>query len=176
MAEIYGLYSGRDGRVRYVGQTLGLCTDRFKQHPSSRRMCSWFHNEWRDGYPIGCVLLESCDDAVRSVVERRWIRRFPAGDLLNERDRPWFAAQCGTPPKIPEIRAYMRRYLFNVGGFRGVHYDRQADYYFVRMYTGSNFEWLLGNEMPDWSGNIFFPARTAALIARDKDRRWRQHV
>jgi hypothetical protein len=70
----------------------------------------------------------------------------------------------------------MRRYYFNVGGFRGVHYDRKSHYYFVWMYTGTGADYLLGNEMPDWGGNIWFSDRTAALIARDKERRWRPYV
>ncbi len=54
MAEIYALYSGGDGRVRYVGQTVGLCADRFKQHlrAPSTNLYKWFHKEWSDGYPV----------------------------------------------------------------------------------------------------------------------------
>jgi hypothetical protein len=176
MAEIYGLYSGRDGCVRYIGQTVGLCTDRFEQHKRSpsTNLHKWFHNEWRDGYPIECVRLQSCDDDVRRRVELYWMARFPG--LLNDRisAQTWLTAHCGNPPKIPEITAYMRRYLFNVGGFRGICYDRHWDCYQVLMYTG---EWLFGDEcdemMPGWGGNMWFPDRTAALIARDKARQRR---
>ena len=179
MAEIYALYSGRNGRVRYVGQTTGLCTDRFEQHKRSpsANLYKWFNNEWRDGYPVECARLESCDHDVRSSVERQWMARFPG--LLNERMsfRIWMSAHCGKPPKVPEINAYMRRYLFNVNGFRGVCYDRHWDCYQVLIYTGFAVEWLLGDEMmPGWGGNIYFSDLTAAVKARDNDRKWRKTV
>jgi hypothetical protein len=172
MAEVYGLYSGRDGRVRYVGQTVGPCKDRFEEHKrSSWKLRKWFRNEWTAGYPIECVLLQSCDNEVRFRVELDWMARFP--DLLNERisAQTWLTAACGKPPKVPKIIDHMRRYYFNVGGFRGVHYDRRAHYYFVLTCTG---EWLLGHEMPDWGGNIWFADPTAALNARDRDRQCRR--
>jgi hypothetical protein len=96
--------------------------------------------------------------------------------LLNERKRGYWG---GKPPVIPEIREYMRRYLCNVGGFRGIRYDRHWDCYQVLMYTGSGVaDWLFGDEademMPGWGGDMWFPDRTAAVIARDKVRRWRR--
>ena len=30
--------------------------------------------------------------------------------------------------------------------------------------------------MPGWGGNMWFPDRTAALTARDKDRKWRPYA
>jgi hypothetical protein len=179
MAEVYALFSGRDGRVRYVGQTTGLCGDRFKQHlqSPSTKLNEWFRNEWRHGYPIECVRLQSCDYNVRTIVERQWMARFPG--LLNDRisSQIWLKAVCGKPPKVPEITAYMRRYYFNVGGFRGVHYDRHWDCYKVLLHTG---EWLFGDQcdemMPGWGGNMWFPDRTAAVIAREKARQWRPYM
>jgi len=114
MAEIYGLFSGRDGRVRYVGQTTGSHEDRFKQHLRSPSNClySWFHSEWKYGYPIESVLLQSCDDAVRGPVERWWMARFPG--LLNDRisGQIWLTGACSTAPKIPEITAYIRHNIY----------------------------------------------------------------
>jgi hypothetical protein len=116
---------------------------------------------------------------VRTIVERQWMARFPG--LLNDRmsGQIWLTASCSKPPKVPEIAAYMRRYYFNVGGFRGVHYDRYWDCYQVLNYTGSGAEWLFGDQcdemMPGWGGNMWFPDRTAAVIARDKVRQWRPH-
>jgi hypothetical protein len=69
----------------------------------------------------------------------------------------------------------MRRYLCNVGGFRGIRWDRHWDRYQVLMYTGSGADWLFGDEcdeiMPGWGGNMWFPDRTAALIAREARKR-----
>src|SRR6266404_1173947 len=66
---------------------------------------------------LKCVRLQSCDDDVRTIVERRWMARFPG--LLNDRmsGQIWLTAICSKPPKIPGNTAYMRRYYFNVGGF-----------------------------------------------------------
>jgi len=103
--------------------------------------------------------------------------KFPG--LLNDRisEHTRLIAICGRPPKIPEITAYMRRYYFNVGGFRGVHYDRHWDCYRVLLFNG---EWLFGNQcdemMPGWGGNMWFSDRTAAVIARDKARQWRPYM
>jgi hypothetical protein len=40
VAEIYGLFSGRDGRVRYVGMTAGDRHDRFKEHRAAAELAS----------------------------------------------------------------------------------------------------------------------------------------
>jgi hypothetical protein len=178
MAEIYGLFSGRDGQVRYVGQTAYSCADRFKQHLRRPSDClhSWFHNEWKDGYPIECVRLETCDDALCTIIEVEWMAKFPG--LLNKRisGQTWYKGWCSKPPKIPEIKAYMRRYHFNVGGFRGICYDKHWDCYQVLICDGYE-QWLFGDNcdemMPGWGGNMWFPDRTSAVIARDKARRWR---
>lgn len=178
MADIYGLYSARNGRIRYVGQTLGDCRLRFEEHKRSPSpaLSKWFRTEWVCGYRVECVLLQTVDNDVRGPAERHWMARFPG--LLNERisAQTWFMGACAKPPVIPEVRAYMRRYLFNVGGFRGICYDHHWDRYQVLMYDGRRDYWLFGDEcdemMPGWGGNMWFPDRTAALIARDNARKW----
>jgi hypothetical protein len=182
MADVYGLYSGRDGLVRYVGQTKGDCKFRFEEHKRSPSpaLSRWFHTEWKDGYPIECVLLQAVNNAVRGPAERYWMAKF--GWLLNERisAQTWLTGVCAKPSKIPEVSAYMRRYLFNAGGFRGICYDRHWDCYRVLMYDGRRADWLFGepcDEMiPGWGGNMWFPDRTAALMARDNARKWRPHM
>ena len=183
MADIYGLFSGRDGRVRYVGQTTDSYEERFKQHlrkPPNICVRDWFHREWKDGFPIECVRLDHCDNAVRSRMERLWMMRFSG--LLNERisGQIWLTGMCSKHLRIPEIAAYMRRYLFNVGGFRGVRYDRHWDRFQVLIFTGYSAEWLYGENcdelLPGWGGNMWFPDRTAAVVERDKERAWRRRV
>jgi hypothetical protein len=51
-ADIYALYSTRDGRVRYVGQSGAGAEARFWQHaveasnwPKRRSLNKWFHDE-----------------------------------------------------------------------------------------------------------------------------------
>lgn len=178
MAHIYGLFSGRDGLVRYVGRTGGACEDRFRQHlrSPSPKLTRWFHREWSDGYPVEWAVLQTCDDDVSSIVERHWMGRFPG--LLNDRMslQIWVNGACATAARIPEIVAYMRRYKCNSGGFRGIRYDSHWDCFQVLIYN----EWLFGDAcdemMPGWGGNMWFPDRTAALIARDRARKWRPHV
>jgi len=148
MSEIYALYSTRDGRVRYVGRS-GDGALRFKEHRRSAEwrnqspLDRWFHQQWRDGYLVRYALLGVCDYDRREDVEREWIQRFPRFALLNERNLrpPWWS----DPPKlpvVPEIVTIMRRYMFNVGDFRGVHYDRDTGYYCVLVYNGHRVRWL----------------------------------
>jgi hypothetical protein len=169
MAEIYGLFSGRDGKVRYVGMTSGDRDTRFKEHQRVSTghvitpVYQWIQREWRHGYPVECVLLQWCEYADRFGVETAWINKFP--DLLNERKVYWRSDK--KPPVIPEIKQYMRRIIFNSGGFRGIHWWRAWDMYSVFM----DGYWLAqGDSVPGGGGNIYFSHRTDALIARD---RWR---
>jgi hypothetical protein len=178
MAEIYALFSGRDGIVRYVGQTTGTAGSRFEQHKRSAEHPSqplhqWFHSEWIEGYPVNYAILQSCDASEVNDLETAWIRKFP--NLLNRRKlNPWMRpGRVPTPPVVQEIVAYRRRYIFNASGFRGIHYDRQWERYFVLFYSGRAPEWLIGDENPgcgSWGGNIWFSHLPNALNARDSHR------
>lgn len=180
MAEIYGLFSGRDWIVRYVGETAGAREDRFREHIKygDGALRRWLLEEWQQGYPIRCALLQRCEYKERFDVETAWINKFPS--LLNERKHYYWHHH--SEPIVPAIVKHRRRYRYNVGGFRGVHYDVQMDRYFVLIYTGPGwrrrgFEWARGDEMPGLTasqgGNIWFSDRTRALIARDKQRWWK---
>ncbi|MBK3660545.1 hypothetical protein JJE66_04675 [Bradyrhizobium diazoefficiens] len=180
MAEIYALFSGRDFIVRYVGETAGTREDRFREHLkyASGVLRQWFLEEWKQGYPIRCALLQRCNYGERFDTETLWINRFPT--LLNERKHYRWCSL--TAPIVPAIVKHRRRYRYNVAGFRGVHYDVQMDRYFVLIYTGrggrwGSVEWARGDEVPGLTasqgGNIWFSDRTSALIARDKQRWWR---
>lgn len=180
MAEIYALFSSRDGIVRYVGQTGGSRDVRFKEHKRDAErwtvppLCKWFRHEWRCGFLIECVLLQQCEDAVRRDVETKWIRKFPNYNLLNERKVGYSWQHSCKPPIISEIKNYMRHYIFNVGGYRGVQYWRQLDAYSVLVYRGGEPEWLLGDSAPGRDGNIFFSDSTRALKARETYRKGRE--
>ena len=173
MVEIYGLYTTRNGRVRYVGQS-GDRELQFKEHQRSpgpvRR---WIHHEWRHGYLIGCALLERCDDDKRDALETKWAYSFPRAELLNQRKlRPMWWSDPPKLPVVPEIVTYMRRYIFNVSGHRGVHHDRDTGYYRVLIYhNGYGVEWLKGDELPGGSAPIWFSDLARAVNARDKFRR-----
>lgn len=179
MAEIYALYSGRDGKVRYVGQTIGTRDVRFKEHQRSQigryitKVYDWIHDEWREGYPVKCALLEECGYEARHDAETKWISKFP--NLLNERKRGYYSHRI-KPPVIPEIREYMRRYVFNSGGYRGVHWRRALDRYCVFIYRGiGTDEWLPGDGAFGY-GDIWFSDRLEALKARDQYRRQRPNM
>jgi len=170
MAEIYGLFSGRDGKVRYVGMTAGDCEHRFKQHQRAQidryitPVYEWIHREWRDCFPVDCECLEWCTYAERLAIETKWINAFP--DLLNERKVYWRPNK--KPPIVPAIKDYMRSFVFNSGGFRGIHWWRDYDMYSV--FIGG--DWLAwGDSVPGGGGNIFFSTRTDALKAREKYRK-----
>jgi hypothetical protein len=178
MAEIYGLFSGRDGLLRYIGQTRGVSVHRFKQH--KRRPCPglerWLHEEWSAGYPVEYVVVESCKAEVSSEREQYWMGCFP--DLVNERINAdtRFNARCGKPPQLRAIWTYMRRYVCNVAGFRGIRYDRNWDCYQVLWYPRGRVwyrkdrvEWLRGETMRGRRGNTYFSSDlTAAVAARDR--------
>ena len=150
LAEIYALYSARDGGVRYVGWS-GDSALRFKEHLRSEGcpVGRWIAREWRDGHLVQYAVLETCDYDRRHAAETEWIWRFPGSDLLNRRkQRRWFWTQVQKPPTVPAIKKYMRRHIFNVEGFRGVHYDREEGRYRVWVYNGSWPSWLTGDELP----------------------------
>jgi hypothetical protein len=170
MAEIYGIYSARNGIVRYVGETAGARAVRFEQHIRQwpeKRLQKWLFKEWTHGYPVRCALLQQCSDESRQQVETEWIARFR--NLLNER-KVRRSTRTEKPPDIPEIVRYMREHVFNVNGFRGVHYEKGWDRYFVMIDAGRR---LLGDEAPNpwWpdieGGNIWFSDLASAVKARD---------
>jgi hypothetical protein len=182
MAEIYGLFSGRDGAVRYVGETTYPRATRFRQHRReawlrSRPLHHWLNNEWKHGFPVRCIRLEWCTNEERFRRETDWIAKFP--NLLNERKYSgWMQLlpRGARPPQIPEITKYIRGHRFNVDGRRGIHYQISMDRYFVLIYTGSDFEWLEGDEPVGGGGNIWFSDLAAAENARDRHYKFRPHL
>jgi hypothetical protein len=173
MAEIYGLYSCRDGAVRYVGETTYPRETRFEQHRrsawfSESALEKWMLHEWKGGFPIRSVRLEWCENRDRFHRETYWIGRFPA--LLNRRKHSgWMALspRGERPPRIPEIVRYRREHCFNVDGRRGIHYQISMDRYCVMIFTGSNFEWLDGDEY------IWFSDLARAEEARERHFKFR---
>lgn len=90
MGVVYGLYSTRDGQVRYVGQTeytarksLDLIiTKALDREPSA--LYDWVRDEWRAENEIHAYVLQ--DDVIPAdleMFEAYWIEQF--SDLLNAR-------------------------------------------------------------------------------------------
>lgn len=173
MAHVYALYSCRDGRVRYVGETYYDCRERFKKHLKDAelgngRLYRWFHDEWREGYPIRCQLLQWCKEGEQKSLETEWMVKFP--DLLNWRKYRWWFKDTRKSPDIAEIRKYCRSHIFNVHGYRGIHYSHDHDKFRVMVYNGWRASWLEGDELPGGSEAVWFLDSTAALNAREKHR------
>lgn len=98
MGAIFGLYSTRDGLVRYVGQTEytarksldHIVTKALDREPGA--LFDWLRDEWRGDYEVRAHLLQ--DDVVPAdleMFERYWTEQF--SDLLNvesaaDRQRP----------------------------------------------------------------------------------------
>jgi hypothetical protein len=182
-ADIYVLYSPRDGRVRYVGES-GDRMLRFKEHlrsaensPGGCPVSKWFHQEWRRGYQVRYARLEVCDFDDRKQIETKWIRQFPRDDLLNQRKKSPLYLRIGStdwplqykppkPPRIAEIDSHMRRYIFNVEGFLGVHYERDSGYYRVLVYNGRLAPHWLEDKLADGQ---WFSDLSRALSARDSE-------
>lgn len=60
---IYGLYSSRDGELRYIGQTIHKLSDRLARHKSCAKnkrtaVNWWFLREMKDGFEIDIRLLK----------------------------------------------------------------------------------------------------------------------
>lgn len=90
MALIYGLYSTRDGRVRYVGQSEYSArkrldrwiTDALERKPGA--VADWIQAEWRDGFDVEAwVLQDEIIPADLEMFECHWIEQF--ANLLNRR-------------------------------------------------------------------------------------------
>ncbi len=98
MGVVYGLYSTRDGLVRYVGQTEYtakkrrdlLVTKALDQEPGA--LLDWIRDEWRQGHEVDWWLLqEDIIPADLKMFEGYWIEQFSG--LLNikapaDRGRP----------------------------------------------------------------------------------------
>jgi hypothetical protein len=153
-----------------------LQRSRSARHGSRARLWDGFryHQEWRRGYQVRYALLEACDYDKRHAVEQQWIRRFPRDDLLNRRKKyssyvtigsstVWLDYRPPKPPRISEIENYRRRYIFNVDGFRGVHYERDSGYYRVLVYNGRWAPNWLQDELAD--GGHWFSDLARALSA-----------
>src|SRR5579864_8453680 len=178
MAEVYGIYSARDGNVRYVGLTVGTRWRRFQQHKRNMwfdhpELSDWAHNEWRHGYPVEFALLQMCSNEVAEQVAGERIKKFP--NLFNK--RKLINSYHGIkPPKVPEIDAYMRGNSFNHEGHVGVHYSIGWDRFSVLFFGSGGIEWLIGDERPGLTanegGNIWFSDLARALRAREQRRWW----
>jgi hypothetical protein len=88
MGVIYGLYSTRDGQIRYVGQTEYTSKKRLElsitksldRHDGP--LYDWIRGEWREGYDVRAYDLQ--DDIIPAdldMYENYWIEQFSA--LLN---------------------------------------------------------------------------------------------
>jgi hypothetical protein len=177
MAYIYALFSGRDGLVRYVGQTANTLELRFKQHRKGNmygysRVQDWMYGEWEAGFPVRIEKLEWCDYTQLDERETYWINRFDG--LLNTLKyyRPRWAARYREPvPKIPAITKYMRNHIFSAEGRRGIHYRRSIDMFYVLVPDRRDgFTYLEGDELPGGSGAIWFSDLARAENARDRHR------
>jgi hypothetical protein len=177
MASIYALYSCRDGVVRYVGMTTGTIDRRFAQHRRGPYegigvVRSWMRGEWRDGFPVGIVLLEWCESSRVEERETYWINLFD--NLLNERKyyRPLRAPRHRIPtPKIPDIAEHVRDYIFNCEGRHGVHFRHSVNMYFVLVPDrDEGLRPLIGDELPGGSDAIWFSDLARAINARDRYR------
>jgi hypothetical protein len=103
MGVVYGLFSTRDGLVRYVGQTeytarkrLDLIVTKALDHESGA-LYDWVRTEWRSGAEVRAYVLQ--DDIIPAdleLFERYWIEQF-AG-LLNASSQiegPWTTSGTG---------------------------------------------------------------------------------
>jgi hypothetical protein len=176
MTCIYALFSGRDGAVRYVGQTIRSPEHRFDQHRrgpylGSGIVRSWMYGEWREAFPVRIETLEWCEHSRADERETYWINLFD--NLINDRKyyRPWIAPQYRMrTPKIPAITSYMRNHIFHVEGRHGIHYRHSVDSFFILVPDRDGVRCLAGDELPGGSGAVWFSDLARAINARDRYR------
>ena len=93
VCKIYGLASSQDGKIRYVGQTMGRIGRRLDGHISDAlrykdkgRVKKWIRAVIRRGYEVIVFLIEN--DVVLHEAEKRWIAfyRRHGASLTNSTD------------------------------------------------------------------------------------------
>lgn len=167
------LSTGRSGPLRWADQRVTPHAVKQHQRCQAGRHYSdvyiWIHEELEACFPVQCALLQKCSDEECEDLETEWMSRFP--DLLNENK---YYHRGGKPPVIPEIREYMRRFVFNAGGYRGIHWWRQLDRYSVFVYIADMrwWTWLRGDGAPGSTRDIWFSDINQALNAREKCREY----
>lgn len=88
-ATVYGLYSTRDGRIRYVGQTTGLPEWRFSGHKAAARkgargaVNEWMRAEVADGHEVKMRILDEAGTLNETEREYIAILRAAGFELLN---------------------------------------------------------------------------------------------
>jgi hypothetical protein len=91
MGEVYGLYSTRDGQIRYVGQTEYttrksldlLVTKALDREPGA--LCDWVRGEWRANHEVRAhILQDEIVPADLEMFEAYWIAQFSS--LLNAQE------------------------------------------------------------------------------------------
>jgi hypothetical protein len=99
MGVIYGLYSTRDGQIRYVGQTEYTAKKRLELSITkaldrqSGPLYDWIRAEWREGYEVQhYALQEDIIPADLDMFENYWMEQFSG--LLNV--KPPYNPQCPT--------------------------------------------------------------------------------
>lgn len=111
-ATVYALYSTRDGRIRYVGQTTGLPEWRHSGHKQAAKagkggaLNEWMRGEVAVGFDIGLHVLDAAGTLNETEREHINILRAAGYDLLNKRDGGGAVAgdrRC--KPMAPEHRA-----------------------------------------------------------------------
>jgi hypothetical protein len=144
-----------------------LQAERFRA--ASLTLYTWIHEEWAASFPVQCALLQQRSDAECDDLETQWMTKFP--NLLND-NKYYYSGD--KPPVVPEIKEYMSRFVFNSGGYRGIHWWRQLDRYSVFLYIGhrQGWRWLDGDGAPGWTGDIWFSDLKHALEVREK---YREH-
>lgn len=92
---IYGLYSTKDGIIRYVGETTQSLQDRLSCHKCEgltrkikNHRCNWIRSVYKNGYEIKIVLLDTATEETWEDAEKHWISEYREriGNLTNELD------------------------------------------------------------------------------------------
>jgi hypothetical protein len=156
MAEIYGLMSTRDYRIRYVGQTKGYADKRAWDHwrsSSNSRVAVWSREELWSGYQINYVVIEECEEGHRCSRETYWMRRIP--QLLNDRKAKYTPAKRSDADtiRIDELeKIETGRDIDNWHGFVGITYYPPAE----ATWSDARDEWTQATDEA-WGVRVYDP-------------------
>lgn len=148
---IYGLFSTRNGEIRYVGRTRRAPEDRLWEHltqffesrkltAEGRPLFRWLHDEYSAGHECMLTVVDECDDHVSAAREKEIIWRIPG--LVNKQHSMMSGWDRHKQDKLARkieranlnVRLRLRHLRQNVQGYRGIIYSNKTNIYYGNVY------------------------------------------
>jgi hypothetical protein len=143
---IYGLYSTRDGKIRYIGETnhpkrrLGQhIKGLYGEKIDNRQIYNWAGEECFKGFEIDLIVIEECDYRERRLREQFYIAKY--NNLLNDRHGESIGIYGSRDDpenklmqnKLIEINNLISEQSWNLEGFTGVTRINKTEWFYVKI-------------------------------------------